>query len=128
MSPNLPRYVHGVNVSRDGLVYVADRSHSMLYVHQTDGTFVAEKQLPGPFNSVAFSPDAEQRYLYAGGMNATARIFVLRRSDLRTIGSFRSSGQHYMDTDSQGNLYTCGQRMPQKWLLTSPESGGDDGR
>ncbi len=128
MSPNLPRYVHGVNVSRDGLVYVADRSHSMLYVHRTDGTFVAEKKLPGPFNSVAFSPDAEQRYLYAGGMNATARIFVLRRSDLQPIGSFRSSGQHYMDTDSQGNLYTCGQRMPQRWLLRSPESEGNDGR
>ena len=117
MSPNLPRFVHGVNVSRDGLVYVADRSHSMLYVHRTDGTFVAEKQVPGPFNSVTFSPDPEQRYIYAGGMNATARIFILRRSDLEMLGSFRSSGQHYMDTDSQGNLYTCGQRMPQRWLL-----------
>lgn len=115
--PNLPRFVHGVNVSRDGLVYVADRSHSMLYVHRTDGAFVAEKKLPGPFNSVTFSPDPEQRYIYAGGMNATARIFILRRSDLEPLGSFRSSGQHYMDTDSQGNLYTCGQRMPQRWLL-----------
>ena len=117
MSPNLPRFVHGVNVSRDGLVYVADRSHSMLYVHRTDGTFVAEKRLPGPFNSVTFSPDPEQRYVYAGGMNATARIFILRRSDLEMLGAFRSSGQHYMDTDSRGNLYTCGQRMPQRWLL-----------
>ena len=117
MSPNLPRFVHGVNVSRDGLVYVADRSHSMLYVHRTDGAFVAEKKLPGPFNSVTFSPDPEQRYVYAGGMNATARIFILRRSDLEMLGSFNSSGQHYMDTDSRGNLYTCGQRMPQRWLL-----------
>ena len=117
MSPNLPRFVHGVNVSSDGLVYVADRSHSMLYVHRTDGTFVAEKKLPGPFNSVTFSPDPEQRYVYAGGMNATARIFILRRSDLEMLGAFRSSGQHYMDTDSRGNLYTCGQRMPQRWLL-----------
>ena len=131
--PNLgsttPRFVHGVNVSRDGLVYVADRSHSMLYVHRTDGTYVTEAQLPGPFNSVTFSPDAEQQYLYAGGMNATARIFILRRSDLRMLGSFRSSGQHYMDTDSQGNLYTCGQRMPQRWMLKEqPGRGGNGGR
>lgn len=117
MGSTTPRYVHGVNVSRDGLVYAADRSHSMLYVHRTDGTYVTEAKLPGPFNSVAFSPDAEQQYLYAGGMNATARIFILRRSDLQMLGSFRSSGQHYMDTDSQGNLYTCGQRMPQRWVL-----------
>ena len=117
MGSTTPRFVHGVNVSRDGLVYASDRSHSMLYVHRTDGTFVAEAKLPGPFNSVAFSPDPEQHYLYAGGMNATARIFILRRSDLQTLGSFSSSGQHYMDTDSQGNLYTCGQRMPQRWVL-----------
>ena len=117
MGSTTPRYVHGVNVSRDGLVYVADRSHSMLYVHRTDGTFVAEAKLPGPFNSVTFSPDPEQQYLYAGGMNATARIFILRRSDLQALGSFSSSGQHYMDTDSVGNLYTCGQRMPQRWVL-----------
>ena len=112
-----PRFVHGVNVSRDGLVYASDRSHSMLHVHRKDGTYVTEAKLPGPFNSVAFSPDPEQHYLYAGGMNATARIFILRRSDLQMLGSFRSSGQHYMDTDSQGNLYTCGQRMPQRWTL-----------
>ena len=117
MGSTTPRYVHGVNVSRDGLVYASDRSHSMLYVHRTDGTFVAEAKLPGPFNSVAFSPDPEQNYLYAGGMNATARIFILRRSDLQMLGSFSSSGKHYMDSDSQGNLYTCGQRMPQRWVL-----------
>ncbi len=31
-------------------------------------------------------------------------------------------------SDSRGNLYTCGQRMPQRWLLQSPESEGNDGR
>ena len=84
MGSTTPRFVHGVNVSRDGLVYASDRSHGMLYVHRKDGTYVTEAKLPGPFNSVAFSPDP---------------------------------GQHYMDTDSQGNLYTCGQRMPQRWTL-----------
>lgn len=113
----MPRYAHGVNVSRDGFVYAADRSHSVLFVHRKDGSYVKEVALPGPFNSVAFSSDPEQHYLYAGGMNATARIFILRRSDLQILGSFKSDGQHYMDADSQGNLFTCGLRMPQRWVL-----------
>ena len=116
-SSMLPRYAHGVNVSRDGLVYAADRSHGVLFVHQRDGTYVREAAVPGPFNSVAFSSDPEQHYVYAGGMNATGRIFILRRSDLQILGSFKSSGQHYMDADSKGNLFTCGRRMPQRWVL-----------
>ena len=112
-----PRFAHGVNVSRDGLIYASDRSHGILYVHRPDGTYVGEASLPGPFNSVAFSPDAEQHYLYATGMNATARIYVLRRRDLQILGSFRSDGQHHMDTDSKGNLFTCGIRMPQRFVL-----------
>ena len=117
MGSTTPRYAHGVNVSRDGLVYASDRSHGVLFVHRKDGTYVKEVPLPGPFNSVAFSSDPEQRYLYAGGMNATARVFILRRSDLQLLGSFKSDGQHYMDADSQGNLFTCGRRMPQRWVL-----------
>ena len=117
MGSTTPRYAHGVNVSRDGLVYASDRSHGVLFVHRKDGTYVKEVPLPGPFNSVAFSSDPEQRYLYAGGMNATARVFILRRSDLQILGSFKSDGQHYMDADSQGNLFTCGRRMPQRWVL-----------
>lgn len=128
-SSTLPRYAHGVNVSRDGLVYAADRSHGVLFVHRKDGTYVREAALPGPFNSVAFSHDPEQHYVYAGGMNAVGRIFILRRSDLQMLGSFESSGQHYMDADSQGNLYTCGRRMPQRWVLKeSPISEGSSGR
>ena len=62
-SPNVgqfPRYAHGVNVSRDGLVYVADRSHSVIYVHRRDGTYVREAVMPGPAGSVAFSRDPQQ--------------------------------------------------------------------
>lgn len=119
-APNLgqvPRYAHGVNVSRDGLVYVADRSHSVIYVHRKDGTYVKEAQMPGPINSVAFSRDPEQYYAYATGMNASARMYVLRRSDMAVLGSFKSDGQHYMGVDSKNNLFTCGLFMPQRWVL-----------
>ena len=110
---NYPRFGHGVNVSRDGLVYVADRSHSMVYVHRKDGTYVKEGQTPGPVNSVAFSADPEQYYLYGTGINASARMYILRRSDLQPLGSFKSDGQHHMGVDSKGNLFTCGLFMPQ---------------
>ena len=129
--PNLgrtPRFAHGVNVSRDGLVYVADRSHSVIYVHQKDGTYVKEAAMPGPINSVAFSRDPEQYYAYANGMNASARMYILRRSDLQVLGSFKSDGQHYSDVDSNGHLFTCGLSMPQRWVLKDmpkrPLSGG----
>jgi hypothetical protein len=113
----VPRYAHGVNVSRDGLVYVSDRSHSILYVHKKDGTYVKEAKMPGPINSVAFSRDPDQYYIYANGMNASARMYIVRRSDLQVIGSFKSDGQHYSDVDSKGNLFTCGLQMPQKFVL-----------
>lgn len=115
--PGVPRFAHGVNVSRDKLVYAADRSHNSIHVHKTDGTFIREASLPGPINSVAFSPDPEQHYLYAGGMNSTATMYILRRSDLQLLGSFKSAGQHFFHADSQGNLFTCGLSMPQKFVL-----------
>ena len=85
--------------------------------------------MPGPFNSVAFSPDPEQHYLYATGMNASARMYIVRRSDLQVLGSFKSDGQHYADTDSKGNLFTCGLFMPQRWVLKDlPKRTGSGGR
>lgn len=112
-----PRFAHGVNLSRDGLIYLADRSHSIIYVHRKDGIYVKEAAMPGPINSVAFSHDPEQYYAYATGMNASARMYILRRSDLQVLGSFKSDGQHHMGVDSKGNLYTCGLFMPQRWVL-----------
>ena len=126
---SFPRFGHGVNLSRDGLVYVADRSHSMIYVHRKDGTYVKEAPLPGPANSVAFSSDPEQYYMYAGGINASARMYILRRSDLQVLGSFKSDGQHHFGADSKGNLFTCGLTMPQKWALKQvPKRSSSGGR
>jgi hypothetical protein len=111
-------------------VYVADRSHSIIYVHRKDGTYVTERAIPGPANSVAFSSDRDQRYLYAGGINASARMYILRRNDLQVLGSFKSDGQHHFGADSKGNLYTCGLYMPQKFVLKDMpgKSGRSGGR
>jgi len=123
-----PRFAHGVQVAHDKLVYVSDREHNTIHVHKTDGTFLFNEKLSIRVNSVAFSSDAEQRYLYAGGMRtgqngrydlaSDGTILILRRSDLTILGSFTSSGQHFFDVDSLGNIFTCGRFMPQKFVLS----------
>ena len=52
-------------------------------------------------------------------MNSTATMYILRRSDLQLLGSFKSAGQHFFSADSKGNLFTCGLYMPQKFTLKS---------
>lgn len=123
-----PRFAHAAQISNDGLVYVSDREHSSIHVHQRDGRFVTEVPLSIKVNSVAFSADPEQRYLYAGGMrtgangryalDADGRILILRRNDLQVLGSFESAGQHFFDVDSKGTIYTCGRHLPEKFVPT----------
>jgi hypothetical protein len=56
-------------------------------------------------------------------------MYILRRSDLQVLGSFKSDGQHYMGVDSKGNLFTCGLFMPQRWVLKEvPKRTGSAGR
>lgn len=112
-----PRFAHGANVAADGLVYVADRAHSLIHVYEPDGAFVQEAPTPGPVNSVAFSHDPDQQYVYGAGINAAGKIYVMRRGDLQVVGEFDSAGQHFFDVDSQGNLFTCGLFMPVKFVL-----------
>ena len=35
------------------------------------------------------------------------------------LGSFESTGQHFFDVDSRGNIYTCGRFLPEKFVATS---------
>ena len=113
-----PRFAHGANIANDGRVYVADRAHDLLQVYEPDGTFIKEGPTPGPINSVAFSADSAQYYVYGAGINAAGKIYIMRRDDLKVLGEFDSSGQHFFDVDSKGNLFTCGLFLPQKFILT----------
>ena len=63
--------VHGVLVTNDDLVYVADRSNNRLQVFRLDGTFIKEifisrntLQNEGTVHGFAVSPDKEQKFLY----------------------------------------------------------------
>ncbi len=109
--------VHCVRLSRDGLVYVCDRSNDRIQVFRTDGTFVKEvliapRTLRGSVMDLAFSTDAAQTFMYvADGRNS--RIWIVRRADLAIVGSFGQPGHqaggftlaHSVAVDSKGNLY-----------------------
>jgi sugar lactone lactonase YvrE len=131
--------VHCADPSADGLVYVCDRPNDRIQVFQRDGTFVDEIMLApetlgdGSTWDVAFSRDAEQRFMYvADGKNE--RIYILDRAELELLAWFGDGGRqpgqffavHSIATDSRGNLYTTetyeGKRL-QKFVLTGMRSG-----
>ena len=125
--------VHGLRLTDDGLVYVADRTNSRVQVFQRDGTYVDEVVIAkatmgeGSAWDVDVSPDEQQTFLYvADGTNQ--RVWIVQRATLEILGSFGRRGHgagefhwiHRLVVDSQGNLYTGevnrGRRL-QKWVL-----------
>jgi DNA-binding beta-propeller fold protein YncE len=141
-APNEPTYagppaqqfntVHGVRVSRDGHVYVADRRNNRVQVFALDGRFereifiARETRLLGTAFAFAFSPDAGQRWLYlADSGNGKVRVFD--RATLQEVNAFgrigRYAGQfvflHALAVDSRGNVFTAevgGGRRVQKFV------------
>ena len=120
--------VHGVAISADGLVYVADRTNNRVQVFQKDGQFVTEAFIrtetlgSGSTSGVELSRDAEQRWLFVpDGTNNV--VWILDRASLAVVDHFgrlgKNAGQFYrlhdLAIDSRGNLYTtevnAGQRV-----------------
>ena len=128
--------VHGVRVSNDGIVYVADRMNNRMQVFSIDGKFQREifierkTKLLGTSFSVAFSPDAAQQYLYLADAG-TGHVHIYDRKTLEEVGSFGRIGRyagefiflHNVAVDSKGNVYTAevgnGRRV-QKFLQSQP--------
>lgn len=124
--------VHGIRVSNDGLVYVADRRNNRVQIFRLDGTFERElfverpTRLLGTAFSIAFSPDPEQRHLYVADAG-NGRVHIFDRQTLEPVSSFgrigRYAGQfiflHNVAVDSRGNVYTAevgGGRRVQKFV------------
>jgi DNA-binding beta-propeller fold protein YncE len=102
--------VHALRVSRDGLVYVADRENRRVQLFRTDGSFVKQLVKPDtPFaRSLALSPDPQQQFLYVGNGDD---IVIVDRARFEIVGSIKPAGLrnggHQMATDSKGNLYVA---------------------
>ena len=130
--------VHGIKVSNDGMVYVADRSNRRVQVFTTDGEYITQMFLnragPSPSSAagLAFSPDPDQQFLYITDYG-NSHIAVVERKTLRLLYQFgeRTSrpgdfaGVHSMAVDSRGNIYTSevapGARM-QRFLYKGTSS------
>jgi hypothetical protein len=113
--------VHSLKVSKDGLVYVADRANKRVQVFTVDGKYVTQVFInrDGAGNTacgIALSPDPEQRFLYVADFGG-AHIVVMDRKSLEVLyqfsdnsgtpGNFVIRGPHHIAIDSKGNLYTA---------------------
>jgi DNA-binding beta-propeller fold protein YncE len=128
------RDVTCVEISRDGMVYVCDRTSNRIQVFDKSGKFVKEMIIAketrgatvtlsagatavisayGSVWDVAFSNDPQQRFVFvADGVNKKIRI--LERNSLAEVGSFGSGGRYpgqflavgSVATDAAGNVYT----------------------
>ena len=132
--------VHGIRVSDDGLVYVADRRNNRIQVFTPDGTFVKENYVgrrdtagTGSAYGVALSRDPQQRFLYVAD-GSDDHIAILDRNTLETIGQIgrpgRKAGEffhaHSIATDLKGNILvgeSQGYRV-QKFLYKGLSTGG----
>ena len=111
--------VHGIEVSNDGLVYVADRDLNRIQVFSIDGTYQTQAFVNRDSNAnsvagLAFSPDPDQQFVYVADLGNN-HVQVLDRQTLDVLTSFGHQGQepgqfggvHHIAADSQGNLYTA---------------------
>jgi hypothetical protein len=112
--------VHSLEVSKDGLVYVGDRDNSRVQVFSLDGKYISQafinRHEGGALTAagLAFSSDAEQRFLYVADQS-NSHIHIVLRKTLEVVGSFGQrggnpgdfQGLHHIASDSKGNLYTA---------------------
>ena len=105
--------VHCAKVSKDGLVYVCDRTNGRVQVFRKDGTFVKEFLIfPRVTADLGFSADAEQRFMYVTDF-IHEKVWILRRADGTILGSFGRPGHyggaftiaHSLAVDRNGHIY-----------------------
>jgi hypothetical protein len=108
-----------LGISNDGFVYAADRRGNRIQVFTKQGEFQKEFFLApstrqrGSAGGVAFSHDAEQRFLIIPDIQNNT-IWILNRDDGTVVSRVGSAGDnggqfhglHMLDVDSSGNLYT----------------------
>ena len=125
---------HAIKVSRDGIVYLADRINNRIQMFTREGEFLQQVRVTNEGSDVvpvpagfAFSPDANQQFLYVVD-SGPMRVVIFDRRSMTQIGAVGQRGAnagefdivHHMAVDSNGNLYTAeivNQRRAQKFVL-----------
>lgn len=114
------RTVHGVEMSRDGLVYVADRDNGRVQVFDREGHYKTQvfphRTAPSRQTAagVGLSSDQAQRWLYVLDLG-NSQISVLDRKTLTPVadiggpgkGPGQFMGPHQMAVDSHGAIYVA---------------------
>ncbi len=110
--------VHCVRISKDGLVYVCDRTNDRLQIFRKDGTFVQEAFIAketlgsGSVSDIGFSVDRQQQFAFV--IDATNhRVYVLDRRSLKVLSMFGGAGHgagqfdvaHNFAVNSKGDLF-----------------------
>ncbi len=127
-----------INISKDGLVYAADRNANRIHVTTRDGKFLKEFVVApntgagGSTGGVAFSADPQQRFLFISDLTNNT-IWFLNREDGRVLGRMGQMGEngglwcglHMIAVDSQGTIYTgevfAGERVQRFVPADSPK-------
>ena len=125
---------HAIKVSKDGVVYVADRINNRIQLFTTTGKFLKQVRVTNDGSTVvpvpagfSFSPDKKQQFLYVVD-SGPMRVVVFDRAAMTQIGVIGVRGKepgqfdivHHMAADSKGNLYTgeiVNNRRAQKFVL-----------
>lgn len=106
-----------LTVSKDGLVYAADRVSDRIQVYTEAGKFVREFTVApqtldrGSTGGMALSPD--QRFMYVSDIMNNV-VWIVNRADGKVLGHFGFAGHsgggfhwiHMVATDQHGNVYT----------------------
>ncbi len=113
--------LHGIEMSADGLVYVADRTHQRIQIFSPDGKYqkqfsVAEGlKSPLTASGIAFSADPEQRYVFVSDFG-NSQVLAFDRKTLKQLIAIgggdddfqvEMTGPHLIAAGPDGSLYVA---------------------